>query len=120
MYVVAGLIAGLGGAVLAAQTATGDPSVGSGYTLLSLAVPVIGGALLSGGRASAIGCVLGAMFIAELEDFIPFINIPNGGYLITIGALTVVALIVGSRHDLAPRAALARLTSIGRAQPGRK
>ncbi|MBV9794656.1 MAG: ATP-binding cassette domain-containing protein [Actinobacteria bacterium] len=120
MYVLAGLIAGLGGAVLAAQTATGDPSVGSGYTLLSLAVPVIGGALLSGGRGSAIGCVLGAMFIAELEDFIPFINIPNGGYLITIGALTVLALIVGSRHDLAPRAALARLTSIGRARPGRK
>jgi ribose/xylose/arabinose/galactoside ABC-type transport system permease subunit len=106
--------------VLAAQTGTGDPSVGSGYTLLSLAVPVIGGAVLTGGRGSALGCVLGALFVAEVEDFIPFINLPTGGYLITVGALTVVALIVGTRHGLAPRAALARITPTSRTRSGRK
>jgi ribose transport system ATP-binding protein len=120
MYVLAGLIAGLAGTVLAAQTGTGDPSVGSGYTLLSLAVPVIGGALLSGGRGSALGCLLGALFVAEVEDFIPFINLPTGGYLISVGALTVVALIVGTRHDLAPRAALARINPTGWTRSGRK
>jgi ribose transport system ATP-binding protein len=111
MYVAAGLIAGLAGAVLAAQTGSGDPSVGSGYTLLSLAVPVIGGAMLSGGRGSALGCVLGALFVAEVEDFVPFISFPGGGYLIAIGALTVLALIIGTRHDVAPGGALARLTA---------
>jgi ribose transport system ATP-binding protein len=120
MYVLAGLIAGLAGTVLAAQTGTGDPSVGSGYTLLSLAVPVIGGALLSGGRASALGCVLGALFVAEVEDFIPFINLPTGGYLITVGALTVVALIIGTRHDLAPGAVLARFIPTSRTPSGGK
>jgi ribose/xylose/arabinose/galactoside ABC-type transport system permease subunit len=68
--------------------------------LLSLAVPVIGGAALTAG-SSALGCVLGALFVAEVEDFAPFINQPTGGYLIAVGALTVVALIVGTRHDLA-------------------
>jgi ribose transport system ATP-binding protein len=96
MFVVAGFITGLAGVVLAAQTGVGDPSVGSTYTLLSLAVPVIGGAILAGGRGSAIGCVLGALFVAEVEDFVPFINLPNGGYLIAVGVLTVLALIVGS------------------------
>ena len=120
MFVAAGGIAGLAGVVLAAQTGTGDPSVGSGYTLLSLAVPVIGGAVLTGGRGSALGCVLGALFVAELEDFIPFINLPTGGYLITVGALTVLALIVGTRSGLSPRAALARLIPTSRAQPGGK
>jgi ribose transport system ATP-binding protein len=95
-FVLAGVITGLAGAVLAAQTGVGDPSVGSTYTLLSLAVPVIGGAVLAGGRASAIGCVLGALFVAEVEDFVPFINLPNGGYLISVGLLTVLALIVGT------------------------
>jgi ribose/xylose/arabinose/galactoside ABC-type transport system permease subunit len=120
MYILAGLIAGLAGTVLAAQTGTGDPSVGSGYTLLSLAVPVIGGAVLSGGRGSALGCVLGALFVAEVEDFIPFINLPTGGYLITVGTLTVLALIVGTRHGFAPRAALARITPSSRTRSGRK
>jgi ribose transport system ATP-binding protein len=120
MYVAAGLIAGLAGTVLAAQTGTGDPSVGSGYTLLSLAIPVIGGALLSGGRASALGCVLGALFVAEVEDFVPFISLPNGGYLIAVGALTVLALVVGTRHDLAPGGALARIITRSRTTPDGK
>ena len=120
MYVIAGLIAGLAGTVLAAQTGVGDPSVGSTYTLLSLAVPVIGGAVLTGGRGSALGCVLGALFVAEVEDFVPFINLPQGGYLIAVGVLTVLALIVGTRHAFAPRAALARITSASQITSGRK
>jgi len=120
MYVAAGLLAGLAGVVLAAQTGTGDPSVGSGYTLLSLAVPVIGGAVLTGGRGSALGCVLGALFVAEVEDFVPFINLPTGGYLIAVGALTVVALIVGTRHDRPSRAMLARFSPSRRTTSGRK
>ncbi|GAA0257769.1 ATP-binding cassette domain-containing protein [Cryptosporangium japonicum] len=95
-YVLGGAIAGLGAVTLAAQTGVGDPSSGSGYTLLSIAVPVIGGALLAGGRGSAIGCVLGALFVAEVQTFIPFVNLPTGGYLIAVGVLTVLALIVGS------------------------
>ena len=96
MYVLAGAIAGLGAVALAAQTGVGDPNSGSGYTLLSIAVPVIGGALLAGGRGSAIGCVLGALFVAEVQDFIPFVNLPTGGYLIAVGVLTVLALVVGT------------------------
>ena len=101
------------GVVLAAQTGVGDPSVGSTYTLLSLAVPVIGGAILAGGRGSALGCVLGALFVAEVEDFVPFINLPNGGYLIAVGALTVLALIVGSwRSGPSVSNAMSRIVSL--------
>jgi len=96
MFVSTGAIAGLGAVALAAQTGVGDPSSGTGYTLLSIAVPVIGGALLTGGRGSAIGCVLGALFLAEVQDFIPFVNLPTGGYLIAVGALTIVALVLST------------------------
>jgi ribose transport system ATP-binding protein len=113
MFVVAGLITGLAGVVLAAQTGVGDPSVGSTYTLLSLAVPVIGGAILAGGRGSAVGCVLGALFVAEVEDFVPFINLPNGGYLIAVGVLTVLALVVGSwRSGTSGASAIGRIISL--------
>lgn len=94
MYVVAGATAGLAGIALAGQTGVGDAGVGAGYTLLSLAVPVIGGAALAGGRGTAIGCILAALFIAQVQTFIPFIDLPSGGYLITVGVLTVLALIV--------------------------
>lgn len=111
MYVFGGALAGLGAVALAAETGVGDPSVGSGYTLLSIAVPVIGGAILTGGRGSAIGCVLGAVFIAEVQDFIPFVNLPTGGYLIAVGVLTMLALIVGTVRmpSTAPLSALLTL-----------
>jgi ribose/xylose/arabinose/galactoside ABC-type transport system permease subunit len=95
-YIIAGVIAGLGGFWLAGLTGVGDASVGSGYTLLSLAVPVIGGTLLSGGRASAIGCLAGAVFIAEVQNFVPFVSLPSGAYLVAIGALTLVTLVLAS------------------------
>lgn len=96
-FLLAGVLAGLGGLVLAARTGVGDPSVGSSYTLLAIAVPVLGGALLSGGHGSAVGCVLGALFVAEVQILVPFINLPNGGFLVCVGVLTILALVVGSR-----------------------
>ncbi|MEV5411331.1 ATP-binding cassette domain-containing protein [Thermopolyspora sp. NPDC052614] len=109
MFVVAGALAGLGAVALAAQTGVGDPGSGSGYTLLSIAVPVIGGALLAGGRGSAIGCVLAALFVAEVQDFIPFVDVPTGGYLIAVGVLTIVALIISTVRPSAAIGSLSRL-----------
>jgi ABC-type sugar transport system ATPase subunit/ribose/xylose/arabinose/galactoside ABC-type transport system permease subunit len=100
-YIVGGGIAGIGGAVLAGLTGTGDGTVGSGYTLLSLAIPVIGGAALAGGLGSAVGCLLGGLFVAEVQQFVPFMNFPGGDYLIAVGALTLVALAIGSRASFA-------------------
>jgi ribose/xylose/arabinose/galactoside ABC-type transport system permease subunit len=96
-FVVAGALAGVGGLVLAARTGVGDPSVGASYTLLAIAVPVLGGTLLSGGHGSAVGCILGALFVAEVQILVPFINLPNGGFLVCVGVLTILALVVGSR-----------------------
>lgn len=100
-YTFAGGIAGLAGVAVATQTGVGDPTVGSGYTLLAIAIPVIGGAALSGGRGLAIGCVLGALFIAEVETLIPFINLASGYYLVAIGVLTLFALVVSLRRRAA-------------------
>ncbi|MCW2295409.1 ATP-binding cassette domain-containing protein [Rhodococcus erythropolis] len=96
-FVLAGALAGVAGLVLAAQTGVGDPTVGSSYTLLAIAVPVLGGALLTGGHGSALGCILGALFVAETQILVPFINLPNGGFLVCVGLLTILALVVGTK-----------------------
>jgi ribose transport system ATP-binding protein len=95
-YVAAGAIGGVAGFCLAGLTGVGDTSVGSGYTLLAFAVPVLGGTLLSGGRASALGCLAGAVFIAEVQNLIPFMNLPSGAYLVVVGVLTLITLALAS------------------------
>jgi ABC-type sugar transport system ATPase subunit/ribose/xylose/arabinose/galactoside ABC-type transport system permease subunit len=99
-FVWAGAVAGVAGLVLATRVGVGDPSVGSTYTLLAIAVPVLGGAILTGGHGSALGCLIAGLFVAEVQILVPFLNFPSGGYLISVGALTIIALLVANRGML--------------------
>jgi len=51
-YVVSGLLAGLGGVVLASQLKSGSPTFGQMYELYVIAAVVVGGASLNGGTAA--------------------------------------------------------------------
>jgi ribose/xylose/arabinose/galactoside ABC-type transport system permease subunit len=51
-YVLAGLLAALGGMYLTTITASGSPTTGDSYILTSIAAVVIGGVPLSGGRGA--------------------------------------------------------------------
>lgn len=62
-HAVGGVFAGLSGLMLCALLESGDATQASGYTLQVLAALVLGGASLAGGRASAVGAVLGALDI---------------------------------------------------------
>ncbi|MCU1691876.1 MAG: hypothetical protein JWM64_967 [Frankiales bacterium] len=100
-FVLGGAVAGLAAIPLAGITGVGDASIGSGYTLLAVAVPVIAGASLGGGRGSALACVLAAVFLAQVQTVVPFLNLPSGQQLIAVGVLTLVALVLG-RPDQKP------------------
>jgi ribose transport system permease protein len=66
-WVIASLIGGVGGVLLAGQLASPDMSSGSPYLLLSIIVVVLGGAAVSGGRVGPIATLLGATFIILLD-----------------------------------------------------
>jgi ribose transport system permease protein len=60
-HVVAGLFAGLASLAFTALISSGDPSQGTTYTLISVTALVLGGTSLTGGRATVIGSLLGAL-----------------------------------------------------------
>lgn len=65
-YGYAGLLSGLSGVFLTAQTSSGDPGIGTSYTLGSIAAAVLGGASLAGGRGGAFGGLAAAWLISIL------------------------------------------------------
>jgi ribose transport system ATP-binding protein len=67
----------VGGIFLASQSGIGTNSVGAGYTLTCFAAVFLGGAVLTGGRGSFIGAVLGALFLSLLNNVTPLLNIPD-------------------------------------------
>lgn len=99
-FVLSGFMASLGAFFLAAQVGVGDARVGSGFALTSIAAAVLGGAGLAGGRGSFIGAVVGALFLSLIINVLPFIGWSSAYGQITIGGLTLLALVLYQAPDL--------------------
>ena len=74
-YVLAGLFAAIAALFLAAETTSGDPAIGSIYTLNSLAAAVLGGVALTGGRGTAIGPILGSFLLSIILNALGVFNV---------------------------------------------
>jgi ribose transport system permease protein len=66
-FVLAGMLYGLAGFMLSAQTATGNPTSGAPLLLLSFAAVALGGTSLSGGRGGMFASVMGAATLTLLQ-----------------------------------------------------
>jgi ribose transport system ATP-binding protein len=95
-YVVAAIVAGIAGIVVAGQVGTGDATVGNGYTLLAIAAPVLGGASLLGGRGSFLGCLVGALMLGLATQIVPALKLSDAVSYLLIGGLTLIALLAYS------------------------
>ncbi|WP_438354335.1 ABC transporter permease [Microbacterium sp. CJ88] len=101
-YVLSGGMAGLAGVLLAAYS--GGPSLGLGtaYQLASIAVVVLGGSLIAGGRGIVSGLWAGAVLLTLLTTLGNITRLSGGWQFIIQGALIVVVLAL-SRNPLARR-----------------
>ena len=52
----------------------------------------LGGAVMTGGRGSFIGALLGAVFISLLNNAMPFLNVPGAVSQAVNGAILVAAV----------------------------
>ncbi|MCJ1674572.1 ATP-binding cassette domain-containing protein [Rathayibacter sp. VKM Ac-2929] len=90
------------GVFLASQTGVGSNAVGSSYSLACFTAVFLGGAVMTGGRGSFIGALLGSIFISLLNNAMPFLNVPpavsqmvNGGILVI--AISLYAILARAR-----------------------
>jgi ribose/xylose/arabinose/galactoside ABC-type transport system permease subunit len=101
-YVLASTLAMIGAFFFAAQVGIGDatPSTGASYTLQSLAAAVLGGAALAGGKGSFVGAVLGSVFLSLIVNVITLFGWDSSYERISIGTLTLLALVIYQGADL--------------------
>jgi ribose transport system permease protein len=93
-YGLAGLFVGLAGIGLAVQTGSGDPTIGTPYTLNSIAVAVLGGISFFGGVGQMRGTILGALLLGLLTNVLLFTGISTFYQMILQGVVLVVAVAV--------------------------
>ncbi len=94
VYLCGGFLAALGGVLLAFVQGQGKADLALGYELDIIAAAVIGGASLSGGRASVVGAVFGALIFGVLRNALT--QFPGGTFadrlVLGIAVLVVVVL----------------------------
>jgi ribose transport system permease protein len=94
-YVLAGLLAALGGIFLTATTTTGSPTGGDGYILSSIAAVVIGGVPLTGGKGTAMGVTMGALILTIIGSLLYFADVSSFYQSLIDGV--ILLMIVSSR-----------------------
>ena len=92
-YGMSGLFAGIAGICQAAQELQGDPEAGAGYELNAIAMVVIGGTSLVGGRGSVWLTLIGAMTIGYLEKILSINAVPEASRLTLTGLIIVAAVV---------------------------
>lgn len=94
VYVIAGLLAGVSGVVLAVVQGQGKADLATGYELDIIASAVVGGASLTGGRGSVLGAVLGALIFGVLRNALP--QIPGATFYdrLIVGVVVIVIVVM--------------------------
>ncbi|PLU30621.1 ABC transporter permease [Sinorhizobium medicae] len=92
VFALCGLLAGLGGLILAGNLASADPNLGMGYELDVIAAVILGGTALSGGRGSIIGVIIGALLMALLNNAFVLLGISAYWQVVTQGLVAFVLL----------------------------
>ena len=93
VYMIAGLCAGVAGLIVVAINSASDANlVGLGMELDAIAAVVVGGTLLTGGRATIIGTLVGALIIQLVRYTLLANGVPDPAALIVKAALIVVAV----------------------------
>jgi ribose transport system permease protein len=92
VYILAGLLVGLGGWMFLARFASGTSTAGNLLELEAIAAVVIGGARLSGGYGKVFGAVVGTIIFAVIANLLSLLNVSTFLQDAFRGALILVAV----------------------------
>jgi len=90
---LSGLFSAVAGICQAAQEQQGDPEAGIAYELSAIAIVVIGGTSLMGGRGSIWLTLLGALIIGYLDKILSINAVPEATRLMLTGAIIIGAVL---------------------------
>ena len=92
-FVSAGMLFGLAGYMLSAQTATGSPTAGDPLLMLSFAAVALGGTSLSGGKGGLFASIVGAATLTLLQKLLFSSGVSSFYTGIFQGAVLILAVV---------------------------
>ncbi|MES9506589.1 ABC transporter permease [Streptomyces sp. NPDC000609] len=97
LYLLSGLCCGIAAFMLIILSGSGQNTNGNLYELDAIAAVIIGGTLLSGGRGTIVGSVLGVLVFTTITNIFALNNLQSDVQQIAKGAIIVAAVLVQRR-----------------------
>lgn len=94
VYVIAGLLAAVGGVFLATRLDSSQPSAGMGIELDTIAAVVIGGASLNGGVGRMTGTIIGVLIMGVLRNGLNLLGVSPFIQQVIIGVVIAGAVML--------------------------
>lgn len=97
---LAGLLSAVGGVFLAAYMYSGDPTIGSSYSLRAIASSIIGGAVFSGAVGDVLGTLAGVVILTLINNMLNLLGISSYFQFLLQGIIIIAALALGSLKNV--------------------
>ncbi|MGW0735661.1 ABC transporter permease [Streptomyces sp. NPDC002851] len=97
LYLLSGLCCGIAAFLLIVLSGSGQNTNGNLYELDAIAAAIIGGTLLTGGRGTIVGSVLGVLIFTVITNIFALNNLQSATQQIAKGAIIVAAVLIQRR-----------------------
>ena len=94
VYTIASMLAAFAAVILSSKNLTAQSGMGIFYELYAIAMAVIGGVSLTGGRGSIVGTVLGAMAFGVIQSGFTYVKLGAFYQMMAMGAIIIAAVVL--------------------------
>jgi len=98
-HVISGFLAAIGGMLVVCRLQLGTPNIGDSWLLPSFAAPVIGGAVLAGGKVDVIATTLGVIIVAIISQALVIFKIDPFFVQILLGFMILIAVFINRYRE---------------------
>ena len=93
VYAIQGLLVGIGATMLLARINTGIITLGQGLEIDTIAMVVIGGTALSGGKGNIVGTLIGVLFLGSIANAMNMLRLPSEVQFLAKGLVVIIAVV---------------------------
>jgi len=95
VYVIMGLLVGIGALLLLSRINVGIVTLGQGLEIDTIAMVVIGGTALRGGKGSMLGTLIGIFFLGSIGNAMNMLRMPSEVQFVAKGLVVIIAVSAG-------------------------
>ena len=101
VYILSGLLAGIGGMLLASYSGGASLNMSEDFLLMAVAVVVLGGTSIAGGRASVAGLWGAGLFLYLIVAMLNVLGVGAGLRYVVTGLIIIVVLVLSEGRETA-------------------